>query len=131
MDSRGPQTENINVAGNEAFRPVYETASFTTAWDIIWHLNDLFTFENNLVYADFSYDRYTNPNSRGDFNTDGKEFHIEPLLRYIALDGSVNALIGRVTTNLHKMICTLMRPVHIRWMVALKPNLFLRKSLMR
>ncbi|EOW9195710.1 TPA: TonB-dependent siderophore receptor [Vibrio cholerae] len=94
MDSRGPQTENINVAGNEAFRPVYETASFTTAWDIIWHLNDLFTFENNLVYADFSYDRYTNPNSRGDFNTDGKEFHIEPLLRYIALDGSVNALIG-------------------------------------
>ncbi|AUJ36748.1 TonB-dependent siderophore receptor [Vibrio vulnificus] len=96
MDSRGPQSESTNVVGNEAFRPVYETKSLSTAWDISWQLNEVLTFENNLVYSKFAYDRYTNPTLRqkGDFTTEGKEFHVEPLLRYLSLDGRVNALVG-------------------------------------
>ncbi|EHK8974098.1 TonB-dependent siderophore vulnibactin receptor VvuA [Vibrio vulnificus] len=96
MDSRGPQSESTNVVGNEAFRPVYETKSLSTAWDISWQLNEVLTFENNLVYSKFAYDRYTNPTPRqkGDFTTEGKEFHVEPLLRYLSLDGRVNALVG-------------------------------------
>ncbi|MGR3038590.1 TonB-dependent siderophore vulnibactin receptor VvuA [Vibrio vulnificus] len=94
MDSRGPQSESTNVVGNEAFRPVYETKSLSTAWDISWQLNKVLTFENNLVYSKFAFDRYTNPLQKGDYTAEGKEFHVEPLLKFLSLDGRVNALVG-------------------------------------
>ncbi|POF60052.1 TonB-dependent siderophore receptor, partial [Vibrio vulnificus] len=39
-------------------------------------------------------DRYTNPLQKGDYTAEGKEFHVEPLLRYLSLGGRVNALVG-------------------------------------
>nr|WP_086937917.1 TonB-dependent receptor [Thaumasiovibrio occultus] len=95
MGSKSPQTEYLNTVGTEAFRPFYHTDTTSVTWDVSWLLTDTLTFENNLVYSDYSVDRYTYQNPRqGDFTIDGKDFHIEPLMRYQSLNGAVQGLFG-------------------------------------
>ncbi|ELP5727162.1 TonB-dependent receptor [Vibrio vulnificus] len=94
MDSRAPQSESTNIDGLNAYRAVFETKSLSTIWDVSWQLNDQFAFESNVVYAKFSNDRITYPLDLFDFETEGSEFHIEPILKYLSHDGRVSALMG-------------------------------------
>ncbi|HAS6346686.1 TonB-dependent receptor [Vibrio sp. IRLE0018] len=94
MDSRAPQSESTNLEGLNAYRAVFETKSLSTSWDVSWQLNDQLTFESNVVYAKFSNDRITYPLDLFDFTTDGSEFHIEPVLKYLSHDGRISALMG-------------------------------------
>ncbi|KJY78324.1 TonB-dependent receptor domain-containing protein [Vibrio nigripulchritudo] len=102
MNTRSPQSENPNQYAGRIFypeeRPVYIAKSNSAVWDVSWAINDALTFENNLVYSKFEYDRHTfaekNPALKADFTTDGKEFHIEPLVRYNLLDSKLHGLVG-------------------------------------
>ncbi|MBD1557635.1 TonB-dependent receptor plug domain-containing protein [Vibrio sp. S9_S30] len=95
MDTRAPQSENVVGPNYPAERPIYESNSVSTAWNVSWKLSDTTTIENNLVYAKFGYDRVTDPTGRrADFTTKGKEFHIEPLVKYHSLDDKIVALAG-------------------------------------
>ncbi|HFQ5062482.1 TPA: TonB-dependent receptor [Vibrio vulnificus] len=94
MDSRSPQSESINIEGANAFRAVFETSSLSTVWDVSWQLNDQFTFESNVVYADFTNERLTYPVDKFDFSTSGSEYHVEPILKYLSSNGRLSALFG-------------------------------------
>lgn len=94
MSSRSPQSENENGSTYTKYRPTYTTDSTSTSWDIVWELTDTITFENNLVYSKFGYDRFTQPSVKADFTTDGTDFHIEPMIKYSSLDDKLNGLVG-------------------------------------
>lgn len=99
FDTRAPQNETLipppeqQSARFSPYRPVFETQSTSGIWDIAWEGADGFSLENKLIYTDFSNDRLTLPTVQY-ANIDGEEFHVEPLARFKAADGSVRGLAG-------------------------------------
>lgn len=96
-DSRAPQNETLipppalQGARFSPFRPVFETRSTSTTWDLAWQLSDRLSLENKLIYTEFANDRLTLPTIQY-ANIDGREFQVEPLLRF--RNDSVHGLAG-------------------------------------
>lgn len=96
-DSRAPQNETLipppALQGPRFLpqRPVFETGSSSAAWDLAWQLSDRITLENKLIYTDFANDRLTLPTIQY-ANIDGREFQVEPLVRFAS--GDLRGLAG-------------------------------------
>ena len=131
LNARAPQSETELQPNSPRYtpeRPVFQTRSASTIWDIGYQLSDRWKWENKLVYTHFIHDRKTTspfntalpPNRRGvPARVDGNEFQIEPIVKYesekyrglfglfyfnVKQDESVTMLNGRIartpiTTN--------------------------------
>ena len=94
LNARAPQSETElqpNSARYTPERPVFQTRSASTIWDISYQLSEHWKWENKLVYTHFIHDRKTTspfntalpPNRRGvPARVDGNEFQIEPIVKY-------------------------------------------------
>ena len=131
LNARAPQSETELQPNSPRYtpeRPVFQTRSASTIWDIGYQLSDRWKWENKLIYTHFIHDRKTTspfntalpPNRRGvPARVDGNEFQIEPIVKYeskkyrglfglfyfnVKQDESVTMLNGRIartpiTTN--------------------------------
>ena len=131
LNARAPQSETELQPNSPRYtpeRPVFQTRSASTIWDIGYQLSEHWKWENKLVYTHFIQDRKTTspfntalpPNRRGvPARVDGNEFQIEPIVKYesekyrglfglfyfnVKQDESVTMLNGRIartpiTTN--------------------------------
>ena len=94
LNARAPQSETELQPNSPRYtpeRPVFQTRSASTIWDIGYQLSDRWKWENKLVYTHFIHDRKTTspfntalpPNRRGvPARVDGNEFKIEPIVKY-------------------------------------------------
>ena len=94
LNARAPQSETELQPNSPRYtpeRPVFQTRSASTIWDIGYQLSDHWKWENKLVYTHFIHDRKTTspfntalpPNRRGvPARVDGNEFQIEPIVKY-------------------------------------------------
>ena len=94
LNARAPQSETELQSHSPRYtpeRPVFQTRSASTIWDIGYQLSDHWKWENKLVYTHFIHDRKTTspfntalpPNRRGvPARVDGNEFQIEPIVKY-------------------------------------------------
>ena len=94
LNARAPQSETELQPNSPRYtpeRPVFQTRSASTIWDIGYQLSDRWKWENKLVYTHFIHDRKTTspfntalpPNRRGvPARVDGNEFQIEPIVKY-------------------------------------------------
>ena len=94
LNARAPQSETELQPNSPRYtpeRPVFQTRSASTIWDIGYQLSDRWKWENKLVYTHFIQDRKTTspfntalpPNRRGvPARVDGNEFQIEPIVKY-------------------------------------------------
>ena len=97
MDTQSPQAEyelsNPPSRQANAYRPVYTTDSSTTSWDALWEVSDGLRFENTLLYSELEVERKTQ-NSVANYQSDGTEYYIEPLLHFGEGDQGVRGLVG-------------------------------------
>lgn len=94
LNARAPQSETELQPNSPRYtpeRPVFQTRSASTIWDIGYQLSEHWKWENKLVYTHFIHDRKTTspfntalpPNRRGvPARVDGNEFKIEPIVKY-------------------------------------------------
>ena len=94
LNARAPQSETELQPNSPRYtpeRPVFQTRSASTIWDIGYQLSDHWKWENKLVYTHFIHDRKTTspfntalpPNRRGvPAHVDGNELQIEPIVKY-------------------------------------------------
>ena len=94
LNARAPQSETELQSHSPRYtpeRPVFQTRSASTIWDIGYQLSERWKWENKLVYTHFIHDRKTTspfntalpPNRRGvPARVDGNEFQIEPIIKY-------------------------------------------------
>lgn len=94
LNARAPQSETELQPNSPRYtpeRPVFQTRSASTIWDIGYRLSEHWKWENKLVYTHFIHDRKTTspfntalpPNRRGvPARVDGNEFQIEPIVKY-------------------------------------------------
>lgn len=94
LNARAPQSETELQSHSPRYtpeRPVFQTRSASTIWDIGYQLSDRWKWENKLIYTHFIHDRKTTspfntalpPNRRGvPARVDGNEFQIEPIVKY-------------------------------------------------
>ena len=94
LNARAPQSETELQPNSPRYtpeRPVFQTRSANTIWDIGYQLSEHWKWENKLVYTHFIHDRKTTspfntalpPNRRGvPARVDGNEFQIEPIVKY-------------------------------------------------
>ena len=94
LNARAPQSETELQPNSPRYtpeRPVFQTRSASTIWDIGYQLSERWKWENKLVYTHFIHDRKTTspfntalpPNRRGvPARVDGNEFQIEPIVKY-------------------------------------------------
>ena len=94
LNARAPQSETELQSHSPRYtpeRPVFQTRSASTIWDIGYQLSEHWKWENKLVYTHFIHDRKTTspfntalpPNRRGvPARVDGNEFQIEPIVKY-------------------------------------------------
>ena len=94
LNARAPQGEMELQPNSPRYtpeRPVFQTRSASTIWDIGYQLSDHWKWENKLVYTHFIHDRKTTspfntalpPNRRGvPAHVDGNELQIEPIVKY-------------------------------------------------
>ena len=94
LNARAPQSETELQPNSPRYtpeRPVFQTRSASTIWDIGYQLSEHWKWENKLVYTHFIHDRKTTspfntalpPNRRGvPARVDGNEFQIEPIVKY-------------------------------------------------
>ena len=94
LNARAPQSETELQPNSPRYtpeRPVFQTRSASTIWDIGYQLSDRWKWENKLIYTHFIHDRKTTspfnttlpPNRRGvPARVDGNEFKIEPIVKY-------------------------------------------------
>ena len=94
FNAQAPQSETELQPNSPRYtpeRPVFQTRSASTIWDIGYQLSDHWKWENKLVYTHFIHDRKTTspfntalpPNRRGvPARVDGNEFQIEPIVKY-------------------------------------------------
>ncbi len=98
LDSRAPQNEarlaaSLPVNAPSRFRPILERKTSSGIWDISWEASDNLTFENKLIYTDFTNHRRTaKPNPAADI--EGKEIEVEPLMRFKNEMGDLSGLVG-------------------------------------
>lgn len=93
-DTLGPQSESEQGSDKRA---IYKTKSTSGIWDVSYVISDRFVFENNLIYTDLSNDRFSDPDAfRGkkDVASEGKEFQIEPIVRFNSANGEISSLVG-------------------------------------
>ena len=94
LNARAPQSETELQSHSPRYtpeRPVFQTRSASTIWDIGYQLSERWKWENKLVYTHFIHDRKTTSpfntalpqNRRGvPARVDGNEFQIEPIVKY-------------------------------------------------
>ncbi|RDF06114.1 TonB-dependent receptor [Haemophilus parainfluenzae] len=94
LNARAPQSETELQPNSPRYtpeRPVFQTRSASTIWDIGYQLSEHWKWENKLVYTHFIHNRKTTspfntalpPNRRGvPARVDGNEFQIEPIVKY-------------------------------------------------
>lgn len=94
FNAQAPQSETELQPNSPRYtpeRPVFQTRSASTIWDIGYQLSEHWKWENKLVYTHFIHDRKTTspfntalpPNRRGvPARVDGNEFQIEPIVKY-------------------------------------------------
>ena len=94
LNARAPQSETELQPNSPRYtpeRPVFQTRSASTIWDIGYQFSEHWKWENKLVYTHFIHDRKTTspfntalpPNRRGvPARVDGNEFQIEPIVKY-------------------------------------------------
>ena len=94
LNARAPQSETELQSHSPRYtpeRPVFQTRSASTIWDIGYQLSERWKWENKLVYTHFIHDRKTTspfntalpPNRRGvPARVYGNEFQIEPIIKY-------------------------------------------------
>ncbi|MFC3395400.1 TonB-dependent receptor [Brenneria rubrifaciens] len=92
-DTRAPQNETTSSIRFETMRPVFETKSTSGIWDIAWEASDMVQLENKLLYTDFDNQRLTYDGLQS-ANIDGKEFQLEPLIRFGGSEDRLRALAG-------------------------------------
>ncbi len=95
MDNRGPQSEAM--VDDDDSKAIYETKTTSAIWDVSYEISDTLVFENNLMYTELSYDRITDPDyvwGKRDVSSEGREFHIEPIVRFNSASGDVSSLFG-------------------------------------
>lgn len=96
-DSRAPQNEALIPPPAQQgprfspYRPVFETESTSGAWDLAWRLSDRIALESKVIYTKFANDRLTLPTIQH-ASIDGREFQVEPLVRFDA--GDLRGLAG-------------------------------------
>lgn len=88
LNARAPQSEAEIQPNSPRYtpeRPVFQTRSASTIWDIGYQLSDHWKLENKLVYTHFIHDRKTTSpytTSGVPAQVDGNEFQIEPMVKY-------------------------------------------------
>ena len=88
LNARAPQSEAEIQPNSPRYtpeRPVFQTRSASTIWDIGYQLSDHWKLENKLVYTHFIHDRKTTSpytTSGVPARVDGNEFQIEPMVKY-------------------------------------------------
>ncbi|WP_109077749.1 TonB-dependent receptor [Aggregatibacter kilianii] len=88
VNARAPQSEaelQPNSARYTPERPVFQTRSAGTIWDIGYQFAEHWKIENKLVYTHFIHDRKTtSPQTTSGVpaRVDGNEFQIEPIVKY-------------------------------------------------
>lgn len=88
LNARAPQSEAEIQPNSPRYtpeRPVFQTRSASTIWDIGYQLSDHWKLENKLVYTHFIHDRKTtSPYTTSGVlaRVDGNEFQIEPMVKY-------------------------------------------------
>ena len=94
LNARAPQSETELQPNSPRYtpeRPVFQTRSASTIWDIGYQLSEHWKWENKWVYTHFIHDRKTTspfntalPPNRRDVpaRVDGNEFQIEPIVKY-------------------------------------------------
>ncbi|EKT59397.1 TonB-dependent receptor [Providencia sneebia] len=98
MDSQSPQNEakmakNLAPDAASRFRPVVERKTTSGIWNTSWEANENLTWENTLIYTDFTTHRRTKaPTPRADI--DAKEFELEPMLRFKTDSDILNGIVG-------------------------------------
>lgn len=98
-DSRAPQIEqNATPADTLRFshlRPVFENQSFSGIWDLSWKYAENLSFENKLIYTNFSNNRVgAYVGSIPSASIDGDEVSVEPLARFRAFDSRLRGVTG-------------------------------------
>lgn len=95
---RGPQTEGVSRPFEDQKNgypemPVFAPRVTSGVVDTAWDLHNGWTFENSLVGGDFKVRRHA---VAGDGNAliDGRDWSLEPRLRYANADKTLTALIG-------------------------------------
>ena len=98
-DSRAPQIEQnvaaVDTARFSHLRPVFENETASGIWDLSWKYSGNLSFENKLVYTNFTNDRVgayagTIPSA----SIDGDEFSTEPLVRFHGFNDRLHGLAG-------------------------------------
>lgn len=97
-DSRAPQGENqpSDAAGSSfsANRPVFESKSNNVIWDVDYDINNNMVFTAKTNYTDFEVHRFVEEGQMYTAHIDGKEFFIEPAVRYVSDSQATNVLVG-------------------------------------
>ncbi|MCW7753889.1 TonB-dependent receptor [Desulfobotulus sp. H1] len=98
FDTRAPQGENMVAppgTGSKLSgpRPVFETRSTSTIWDVEWEMSEGLRTETKIIYTDFDIQRIT---TAADAHADieGREIQIEPTLHFQNSDGRLRGLAG-------------------------------------
>ncbi|EXJ14116.1 TonB-dependent receptor [Imhoffiella purpurea] len=99
LETRAPQNETlIPPAGQESARfdprkPVFSTRSTSGIWDLSWDASSALSFENQLIYTEFSNHRLAAldlPYA----DIEGDEIQAEPLVRFRSDDERIRGLAG-------------------------------------
>lgn len=98
IKSRTPQNEastNPEGARYTPERPMFKTTSHAGIWDMDWQANDYIGFSNKVIYTKYKNNRIGVAYSQGiPATVDGKEWQIEPIMRFNNSDQSIRGLVG-------------------------------------
>lgn len=96
--SKTPQNEalsNPSVPRHTPERPVFQTKSYSTIWDVDWQATDNIGFQNKVIYAKYRHDRYGAPHVQGvPAIVDGHEWQIEPMIRFNNDAQTIKGVVG-------------------------------------
>ena len=97
--STAPQNESLNPQPHptnpryDPRRAVFKSNMNSSIWDLSWEASDALALENRLIYTDFNINRPTAYNIQY-AEIDGKEVHVEPVVRFGAPDSRLHGLAG-------------------------------------
>jgi iron complex outermembrane receptor protein len=98
-----PQTETVQRPFDEHLASYDKMPSFaprviSASADTSWKLSEQWAFENTLVAGRFKVRRHAVPND-GSAMIDGRDWSLEPRLRYRSTDGGLNGFVGVYAFN--------------------------------
>ncbi|KAE9542094.1 TonB-dependent receptor [Ursidibacter maritimus] len=83
IKSKSPQGENTPNAVSNQYRPVFQTRSGSSIWEIGYQLSPEWKLENRAIYTNYIHDRLSLNFPKGaPARVDGREWQVEPTLKY-------------------------------------------------